>query len=347
MSKLLVTGSSGLIGSEVVSYFHEMGWKIVGMDNNSRASFFGPKGDTRWIQEKLERLPKFKHVEVDIKDRDKVAAIVKREKPDAIVHAAAQPSHDKAASIPFLDFETNALGTLNMLEAARNYCTMVPFIYLSTAKVYGDWHNKLAVVESEFRYDFKMHKDGLDEKIPIDQCTHSLFGVSKLSGDLLVQEYGKYFHMPTVCLRGGCLTGPNHSGVELHGFLSYFIKCNLEQKEYTIFGFNGKQVRDQLHSEDVARLIERIINRPVCGEVFNIGGGKANSCSILEAGMMIEAITGKPQIFKYTPENRVGDHICYYTNLKKVKEYYPEWYMKYNLSNIFYQIVDGHKERKC
>ncbi|RYE58591.1 MAG: NAD-dependent epimerase/dehydratase family protein, partial [Sphingobacteriales bacterium] len=295
-NKILVTGSSGLIGSEVCKHFNTLGWEIHGVDNNQREVFFGSQGNTRWNQNRLkESLDTFNHHEVDIRDRQSIINLIKNVKPNAIVHAAAQPSHDKAADIPFDDFDTNAVGTFNMLEATRQYSTNVPFVHMSTNKVYGDAPNEIEMVEYEKRFDYadKNYLYGIPENFRIDQTKHSLFGASKVSADISVQEYGRYFGMPTVCLRGGCLTGPNHSGVELHGFLSYLIKCNLEEKEYTVFGYKGKQVRDNIHSYDVARFIEEFIAAPRVAEVYNLGGGKENTCSILEAFELISSISGK------------------------------------------------------
>jgi len=258
MQSILITGSSGLIGSEVVAYFHALGFRVHGIDNNQRAVFFGPEGDTRWRQQQLkEMLPNFHHHELDIRNRQGILKIVKELKPTGIIHTASQPSHDKAEAIPFDDFDTNAVGTLNLLEAARRFCPEVPFIHMSTNKVYGDLLNTIPLYELETRWDYAdpAYVNGIPESFSIDQSKHSLFGASKVAADVIVQEYGRYFNMPTCCLRGGCLTGPNHSGVELHGFLSYLVKCNLEGREYTIFGYKGKQVRDNIHSEDVAKFI--------------------------------------------------------------------------------------------
>src|SRR5436190_19873941 len=318
--KILVTGSNGLIGSEVCVFFSQRGFKVHGLDNNQRAVFFGPPGDTRWNQQRLQQtLSGFSHHELDIRERTGVSDLIKTLGPDLVVHTAAQPSHDRAAAIPFDDFDTNAVGTLNLLEACRNYCPETPFIHMSTNKVYGDGPNRIPLVEQERRWDFAdEHKEhGIPETFPVDQCLHSLFGASKLASDILVQEYGRYFNMPTCCLRGGCLTGPNHSGVELHGFLSYLVKCNLEEREYSIFGYKAKQVRDNIHSEDVARFMHEFSVNPRLGEVYNLGGGKANSCSILEAFAMVEAVSGKKQKYQYVDKNRMGDHICYYSDLRK------------------------------
>lgn len=344
MRKILVTGSSGLIGSEVCVYFAGKGWEIHGIDNNQREVFFGQQGSTRWNQQRLQGMIKeFNHHEVDIRDRDNIISIVSEIKPDAIVHTAAQPSHDRAASIPFDDFDTNAVGTLNMLEATRRYNTAVPFVHLSTNKVYGDAPNAIRMKEVEKRWDYDdlNYSNGIAENFTIDQSKHSIFGASKVAADVMVQEYGRYFNMSTCCLRGGCLTGPNHSGVELHGFLSYLIRCNLEEKEYSIFGYKGKQVRDNIHSLDVARFIDAFIEAPRSGEVYNLGGGKENSCSILEAFDIISEISGKPMKYRYVEENRIGDHICYYSDLRKMKKHYPSWDISKDLYSTFKEIYDN------
>lgn len=348
MKKLLVTGSSGLIGSEVSLYFHQLGWEIHGVDNNQRAVFFGEKGDTRWNQKRLENgLKNYHHIELDIRNREGVLQVVKKVKPDAIVHTAAQPSHDRAADIPFDDFDTNAVGTFNMLEAARQFSTSVPFVHMSTNKVYGDAPNLIPMKELETRWEYADEKflTGIPENFTIDQSKHSLFGASKVAADICVQEYGRYFSMPTCVLRGGCLTGPNHSGVELHGFLSYLIKCNLEKKEYTIFGYKGKQVRDNIHSYDVSRFIEEFLKNPRIAEVYNIGGGRNNTCSILEAFEMVEKFSGNKMRYNYSDRNREGDHICYYSDLRKMKSHYPEWDITITLQETIRQIVEAWKVR--
>ena len=348
MKKLLVTGSSGLIGSEVCTYLAGQGYEIHGVDNNQRAVFFGEQGDTRWNQNRLsETLPSFHHHELDIRDRQGVLELLKKVKPTAIVHTAAQPSHDRAAAIPFDDFDTNAVGTLNLLEAVRQHCPESPFVHMSTNKVYGDRPNTLELVEKETRWDFASseYEHGIAETFSIDQSKHSLFGASKVAADVMVQEYGRYFDIPTCCLRGGCLTGPNHSGVELHGFLSYLVKCNLEGREYKIFGYKGKQVRDNIHSRDVARFIHSFLQQPRIAEVYNLGGGKGNACSILEAFQLVESITGKPQIHSYVEDNRIGDHICYYSDLRKMKEHYPDWEITVSLEQLFQEIVEGWHNR--
>src|SRR5690348_3166298 len=322
MKKILVTGSSGLIGSEVVAYFASRGWRVFGIDNNMRAEFFGPQGDTRWNQRRLTATyPSFTHHELDIRDRPSIHRMIEEVLPNLVVHAAAQPSHDLAASRPFDDFDVNAVGTLNLLETTRRFVPEAVFVHMSTNKVYGDKPNALPLKELETRWEYADESllNGISESLSIDQSKHSLFGASKVASDILVQEYGRYFGMKTCCLRGGCLTGPNHSGVELHGFLSYLVRCNLEGRTYKVFGYQGKQVRDNIHSHDVARFIEAFWRGPRSGEVYNIGGGRANSCSILEAFDRIAAITGKPMRHEYVEKNREGDHICYVSDLTKMK----------------------------
>jgi CDP-paratose 2-epimerase len=347
--KLLVTGSSGLIGSEVCIHFATLGWEVHGLDNNQRAVFFGPLGDTRWNQNRLkEKLGEaFSHHELDIRDRAGIIKLLKQLRPDAIVHTAAQPSHDRAAAIPFDDFDTNAVGTLNLLEAARQSCPESPFVHMSTNKVYGDKPNTIKLIEKETRWDYAdpLYADGIAEDFSIDQSKHSLFGASKVAADVMVQEYGRYFNMPTCCLRGGCLTGPNHSGVELHGFLSYLVKCNIEGISYNVFGYKGKQVRDNIHSHDVALFIEAFINAPRLAEVYNIGGGRDNSCSIWEAFKIAEKFSGKQQVYTYMDENRIGDHICYISNLSKMRRHYPGWDITISLEETIGQIVAAQMGR--
>jgi CDP-paratose 2-epimerase len=322
-------------------YFAGKGWEVHGVDNNQRAVFFGPGGDTRWNQQRLQKnIPSFHHHELDIRNREAVLQLLPSIRPDAIVHTAAQPSHDRAAAIPFEDFDTNAAGTFNLLEATRRYRTDIPFVHMSTNKVYGDAPNEILLTEKETRWDYadERYAGGIAEDFRIDQSKHSLFGASKVAADICVQEYGRYFNMPTACLRGGCLTGPNHSGVELHGFISYLIKCNLSEKEYTIFGYKGKQVRDNIHSYDVAAFIDAFIQAPRIGEVYNIGGGKDNSISILEAFALIESISGKKMRYRYDEQARAGDHICYYSNLDKMKSHYPGWGITKDLRQTFLEI---------
>jgi CDP-paratose 2-epimerase len=341
---ILVTGSSGLIGSEVCSHFDSLGWKVHGLDSNQRAVFFGPAGDTRWNQQRLQAtLRRFTHHEVDVRERDRILRLVEELRPDAIVHTAAQPSHDRAAAIPFDDFDTNAVGTLNLLEAARRHAKESPFVHMSTNKVYGDAPNEIPLVERETRWDYAdaSFAHGIPETFRIDRSKHSLFGASKVAADVMVQEYGRYFGMPTCCLRGGCLTGPSHSGVELHGFLSYLVKCNVERRQYTVFGYKGKQVRDNIHSQDVAEFIARFIAAPRTAAVYNIGGGKANSCSILEAFALVAERTGIEMEWRYEDQAREGDHICYYSDLRQMMTDYPGWGPKTSLGDTVSQIVEA------
>lgn len=347
---LLVTGSSGLIGSEVATHFDALGWTVHGVDNNQRAAFFGPGGDTRWNQQRLETtLARFHHHEADIRSRQQILDLVASLQPTAIVHTAAQPSHDRAAAIPFDDFDTNAVGTLNLLEAARRACPESPFVHMSTNKVYGDAPNEIPLMELATRWDYAdaAHAHGIPESFRIDASKHSLFGASKVAADVMVQEYGRYFGMPTCCLRGGCLTGPSHSGVELHGFLSYLVKCNLEGRRYTVFGYKGKQVRDNIHAADVSRLIARFIEAPRPAAVYNIGGGKANSCSVLEAFAMAAERSGRPMEWTYDEKAREGDHICYYSDLRRVEADYPGWRPEISLAETFDEIVEAWERRRA
>jgi CDP-paratose 2-epimerase len=341
MKKILVTGAGGLIGSEAVDYYCSQGYEVTGIDNNQRQVFFGEKGSTlvRLAQLK-DKHKNFTNFEIDIRDKKVVMSLVESLKPDVLVHTAAQPSHDKAASIPFEDFETNANGTLHLLEAVRQYNKDCIFIHMSTNKVYGDKPNTLSLIELEARYDYGdfEYRNGINESFTIDQSKHSLFGASKVAADVMVQEYGRYFDIPTCCLRGGCLTGENHSGVELHGFLNYLIKCNTQDTKYTVFGYKGKQVRDNIHSSDVIQFMNLFIENPRIAEVYNIGGGKDNSCSILEAFNLVELISGKKMIYEYVEENRIGDHICYYSDLSKIKVHYPEFKITKDLNYIIENI---------
>jgi CDP-paratose 2-epimerase len=345
---VLVSGSCGLIGSEVSLFFSRNGFNVIGIDNNYRSVFFGPEGDTSWVLERLRRdIPRYRHEAFDIRDREALFALMEESRPNLIVHCAAQPSHDRAADIPFLDFEVNAVGTLNMLEAARRSCPESPFIYMSTNKVYGDRPNTIALKELPSRWDYAdpAYENGIAEDFSIDQSKHSIFGASKLAGDIMVQEYGRYHNLPTCCLRGGCLTGPNHSGVELHGFLNYLVKCNIEGREYRVFGYKGKQVRDNIHSEDVARFMFEFCKSPRVGEVYNLGGGKQNACSILEAFRMVEEVTGRPMKWRYVEENRIGDHICYYSDLRKMTAHFPAWRLTKSLNDIFNEIANSWERR--
>ncbi len=344
MNKLLVTGSSGLIGSEVVEYFCRLGWEVHGVDNNMRAQFFGPSGDTRWNQHRLQELhPAFRHHELDIRDRPDVISLIGQLKPALLVHAAAQPSHDLAASRPFDDFDVNAAGTLNLLESIRLHAPDCVFVHMSTNKVYGDRPNSIPLKELTTRWDYDDQRfaNGIPESFSIDQSKHSLFGASKVAGDVMVQEYGRYFGLRCCALRGGCLTGPHHSGVELHGFLNFLIRCNVEGRTYKVFGYKGKQVRDNIHSLDVARFVHAFWENPRCGEVYNIGGGRANSVSILEAFDRISSLSGRKMTYEYFEKNREGDHICYISDLTKMREHYPGWDITKSIDDIFSEIYDA------
>jgi CDP-paratose 2-epimerase len=346
--KILVTGSSGLIGSEAVTFFDALGHEVVGIDNNMRKVFFGEQGDTTWNLNRLQQnTSNFAHRDLDIRDREAVFEFFATHKFDAVIHCAAQPSHDKARDIALMDFDVNAVGTVNLLEATRQNFPESPFIHVSTNKVYGDSPNELPMKELETRWDYADEKDyhGITEECRIDRTLHSLFGASKTAGDVMAQEYGRYFNMPVGIFRGGCLTGPSHSGVELHGFLSYLVKQIVSGGHYTIFGYKGKQVRDQIHSFDVIRAFEEFIKNPRPGEVYNLGGGRENSASILECIAMVEEMTGKKLEYTYTDENRIGDHICYISDLGKLKSHYPNWSITKSLPTICEEIVAAQTEK--
>jgi len=338
----LVTGSSGLIGSEVVAFLDERGWHVEGVDNNMRADFFGPEGDTTWNLERLLReTSNFRHNDLDVRDRDGMLRLVAEHRPTLIVHAAAQPSHDLAAQRPFDDFDVNAVGTLNLLEAARRYAPESPFVFMSTNKVYGDAPNELGLVELETRWDYAdpALRDGIDESMRIDANLHSIFGASKVAADVMVQEYGVYFGMPTVCFRGGCLTGPHHSGAELHGFLAYLARAIREGREYRIYGYKGKQVRDNIHSFDVCTAIMAFVENPRPAAVYNLGGARGNSCSVLEAIDALEELLGRKLNAEYVDENRRGDHICYISDLGRFRADYPGWELSISLEEIYEQLA--------
>ena len=346
MKKLVVTGSSGLIGSEAVEHFDRRGWRVTGVDNNMRADFFGPQGDTTWNLKRLqEKCGNFQHVNLDIRDRQGVAKLIASVRPEMIIHAAAQPSHDLAAKRPYDDFDVNAVGTLNMLESARQHAPETVFIFLSTNKVYGDAPNEIPLRELETRWDYARPQDyhGIAEDFRIDRSLHSLFGASKVAADVLAQEYGRYFGMKTAIFRGGCLTGPNHSGVQLHGFLNYLFKVVGEGGQYTVIGYKGKQVRDNIHSRDVVGAIEAVFESPRSGEVYNLGGGRANSCSVIEALAAAEQLLGKKARWTYKDENRKGDHICYISNLAKLKAHYPKWSITETLQDIYNDLATAMK----
>lgn len=345
MHTILVTGAGGLIGSEAVKYYLAKGNIVHGIEPNMRKVFFGTQGDVSGVINGLIKHKNYHNHNIDIRDRAGILKLFSRISPDIIIHCAAQPSHDKAASIPFDDFDTNAVGTLNLLESTKQYCDQnAIFIHMSTNKVYGDTPNKLELIETNTRYDFlnEQYKNGINETLTIDNSLHSLFGASKVAADILVQEYGKYFDMNTVAFRGGCLTGPQHAGVELHGFLSYIVKCALSGTKYTIFGYKGKQVRDQIHSFDVITAFDEFIMSPKKGVVYNIGGQKHNSASVLEVIEIIKKISGKQLNYSLTQSNRIGDHICYYTDMTKFKNDYPNWKQRYTLQDIIQKIIDNN-----
>jgi CDP-paratose 2-epimerase len=342
MKKLIVTGSSGLIGSECVTYFDAAGWEVTGVDNNMRRDFFGPDGDTTWNLERIRSATRhFRHAPLDIRDRAAVLDLLEQVKPEFVIHCAAQPSHDLAASRPFDDFDVNAVGTMNLLEATRRHAPEAVFCFASTNKVYGDAPNELPLNELPTRWDYARPEDydGIAEDFRIDRSKHSLFGASKVAADIMVQEYGRYFGMKTGCFRGGCLTGPAHSAAELHGFLAYLVKCAREGRVYRIFGYKGKQVRDNIHSLDVCRAFEAFRRNPRPGEVYNLGGGRGNSISILEAIAKAEAVTGRKLKTEYVDRNRIGDHICYISNLGKMRAHFPGWDITKSLDDILAEIA--------
>jgi len=340
--RVLITGSTGLIGSEAVEYFARRGHSIHGIDNNMRADFFGPQGDTTWrLKQLFGSVPNYIHHSLDIRDRTAIMGLFAKHRIGAVIHCAAQPSHDLAKDRPFDDFDVNAAGTLNLLESARKHCPEAPFVFMSTNKVYGDAPNELSLVELPRRWDYADLADyqGINETMRIDQSKHSLFGASKAAADLMVQEYGRYFGMPTACFRGGCLTGQNHSGVELHGFLSFLVKTALRGETFTIFGYKGKQVRDQIHSLDVVRAFEAFIDAPRGGEVYNLGGGRESNASILECFEMIEAVSRRKVSWRYDERNREGDHICYISDMTKFRSHYPSWALSRRVPDIIDEMV--------
>ena len=348
--KVLVTGSSGLIGSEAVEYYERAGHHVTGIDNNMRAEFFGHQGDTLWNLKRLKEIASnFDHHSIDIRDRQSLFDLFSSRSFDLIIHCAAQPSHDKACQIPLLDFEVNALGTINLLEATRQYAPEAVFIHISTNKVYGDAPNEVPRIELEKRYDYARVEDfnGISEQCRIDQCLHSLFGASKTAADVVAQEYGRYFGMKVGIFRGGCLTGPSHSGVELHGFLSYLVKVAVTGGTYKVFGYKGKQVRDNIHSYDVIQAFEAFRRNPRPGAVYNLGGGRENSISILEAFDLVEEISGKKVNWVYVDQNRIGDHICYISDLTKLKADFPEWQITHSLTTIVQEIVATAESRNA
>lgn len=343
---ILITGSTGLIGSAASQFYLNKNKTVLGIDNDLRSYFFGKKGSNKWKEIILKRNKNYKHFSIDIRNKNKIFSIFKkyRKKIKSIIHTAAQPSHDWAAKEPFTDFDVNANGTLNILEAFRLYCPDASFVFTSTNKVYGDRPNFLPLKENKFRFEIdKKHlfyKKGINETMSLDQTTHSIFGSSKVSADILVQEYGRYFDLKTVTFRGGCLTGENHSGARLHGFLSFLVKSILNNNLYSIFGYKGKQVRDNIHSQDVIRAFDEFIKRPRFGGlVYNLGGGRKNSCSILEAIKIIENLSGKKAKYNFLKKNRVGDHIWWISDNSKFEKDYPRWKIKYNLENSLQKMI--------
>jgi CDP-paratose 2-epimerase len=340
--KAIVTGSGGLIGSECVRMLAEQGWEVVGVDNDMRSRFFGPQGTTHPVVEDLiQSFRGYRHVDMDICDRQGIRDLFEQQRPQFIIHTAAQPSHDKAASIPYEDFDTNAGGTMNLLVAARDFCRESPFCFTSTNKVYGDRPNYLPLVELEKRYDYAGGLDGIDESMSIDACLHSLFGASKVAADVMCQEFGRYFQMPVGIFRGGCLTGPQHAAVELHGYLAYIVACAVAGREYTVYGYKAKQVRDQIHCNDVGRLFLEFFRNPRPGEVYNLGGGRQNSLSILET-IDILAEMGFDLRYRYDPGNRIGDHICYISSLDKIRAHFPHWKLEHPVRSIIGEIAERH-----
>ncbi len=342
----LITGSSGLIGSEAAVFFAERGHKIFGIDNDMRRYFFGAEASTFWNKQRLEKSLKgnYAHFSADIRVNEDIEKIFQKERFDVVIHTAAQPSHDWAAKEPFTDFTVNANGTLVLLENYRKYCPTATFIYTSTNKVYGDRPNELPLLELEKRYELPQehrYYNGIDESMSVDYCKHSLFGASKLAGDILVQEYGRYFGLKTGIFRGGCLTGPAHSGTELHGFLAYLIKCIATGKKYTIFGYKGKQVRDNIHSFDLVNMFWQFTQKPRSGEVYNAGGSRHSNISVLEAIEKVEKLLNKKAIYEYNATNRIGDHIWYISDVSKFKSHYPEWDFKYDIDMILEEICQG------
>ncbi len=352
MTIAVVTGSAGLIGAEAVRFFAGKGIEVVGIDNDMRAEFFGPEASTSWSRERLEtEVPGYKHYSVDIRDQPAISRLFSTYGRDigVIIHAAAQPSHDWAAKAPSVDFSVNAIGTLNLLEATRANCPEAAFIFTSTNKVYGDAPNRLPLMELATRWEIEeahpYSRHGIDESMSIDQTLHSLFGASKAAADLLVQEYGRYFSMKTACFRGGCLTGPGHSGTQLHGFLAYLMKCAVTDTPYVVLGYRGKHVRDNIHSYDLVNAFWHFFRAPRCGEVYNIGGGRSANCSMLEAIAKCEALTGRPMRWSYDETNRIGDHIWWVSDIRRFQAHYPDWTMKYGIDAMLAEIHDAMQGR--
>lgn len=352
MSLAIVTGSGGLIGSETARFLCEKGFDVIGIDNDMRQYFFGREASTEPIQRALEATHKnFRAVPLDIRDEAAVLDLFRSHGRaiDFVVHTAAQPSHDWAAREPFTDFHVNATGTLNLLEATRQFSPEAVFMFTSTNKVYGDTPNSLPLVELDSRWEIDAshpyYKDGIDEFMSIDQCKHSLFGASKVAADVMVQEYGRYFGMKTGLIRGGCLTGPQHAGAELHGFLAYLMKCAMTGREYRIFGYKGKQVRDNIHSADLIQSFWHFYQAPRCGEVYNMGGSRFSNCSMLEAIALCEQIAGRPMNTVYVDDNRIGDHIWWVSDVRKFQQHYPDWKLTRSVPDILQEIYDYNSEK--
>ncbi len=352
MTVALITGSAGLIGAETSRFFADKGLEIVGIDNDMRSHFFGKEASTVWSRRRLEKdLRNYLHIDEDIRDQDSMSSLFQRygDEIGVVIHTAAQPSHDWAAQDPHTDFTVNANGTLNLLEMTRRNCAEAVFIFVSTNKVYGDTPNRLPLIELEKRFELetehRFHSNGIDESMSIDHNLHSLFGASKAAADLLVQEYGRYFGLKTACFRGGCLTGPGHSGAELHGFLAYLMKCAVEDRPYTVFGYNGKQVRDNLHSWDLANAFWEVFQSPRVAEVYNMGGGRESNCSMLEAIDMCEEMTGRSLRWSYKDLSRVGDHMWWIGDLTRFRTHYPNWQVTRNVPQILQEIMEGLAER--
>ena len=349
----IITGAAGLIGSEAVRFFAQKGFTVIGIDNNLRQTFFGPEGSTAWNRGQLEASVKtYRHVDADIRDADAINALFQTYGASAavVIHAAAQPSHDWAAKDPFTDFTVNANGTMVLLEAVRKHCPTTPFLFTSTNKVYGDTPNRLPLIETATRWEcdpahaFAEH--GIDESMSIDSSMHSLFGVSKASADLMVQEYGRYFGIPTACFRGGCLTGPAHSGAQLHGFLSYLVKCAVKGQPYTVLGYKGKQVRDNIHAYDLVNALWHFCQNPRVGEVYNMGGSRHSNCSMMEAITICERLTGRPMNWSYSDQSRAGDHIWWISDVRRFQSHYPDWRYSYDMEAILAEIHAALVERE-
>lgn len=352
MSVVVITGSAGLIGSEASEFFAGQGFDVVGIDNNLREVFFGPEGSTEWNRNRLEDelQGRYRHFSIDIRDRDSLKLVFAEHGADIelVIHTAAQPSHDWAVRDPHMDFTINANGTLNLLEVTRQFAPEAPFIFTSTNKVYGDTPNRLPLHELDTRWEIDpehTYAGGIREDMAIDQSLHSLFGASKVAADVLVQEFGRYFGMRTACFRGGCLTGPHHSGAKLHGFLAYLMKCTALGIPYTVYGYEGKQVRDNIHSADLIAAFLEFYKQPRMGEVYNIGGGRFSNCSMLEARRLCEQIAGRDLDWSYSEANRVGDHIWWVSDNGKFAEHYPEWRQRYDVPGILREIYEFNVDR--